>query len=42
MKNFIFHHFLSGEEVKDLLPELGLAPRSGLKNAKNSIFQRIA
>ncbi|MFM7458781.1 MAG: hypothetical protein ACKO3R_09015 [bacterium] len=41
MKNFIFHHGLSGEEVKDPLPELGFIPRSGSKNAKNSIFQRI-
>ncbi|MFM7457616.1 MAG: hypothetical protein ACKO3R_03010 [bacterium] len=41
MKNFIFHHGLSGEEVKDPLPELGFIPRSWSKNAKNSIFQRI-
>ncbi|MFM7457804.1 MAG: hypothetical protein ACKO3R_03980 [bacterium] len=41
MKNEIFHHGLSGEEVKDPLPELGFIPRSGSKNAKNSIFQRI-
>ncbi|MFM7457953.1 MAG: hypothetical protein ACKO3R_04745 [bacterium] len=41
MKNFIFHHGLSGKEIKDPLPELGFIPRSGSKNAKNSIFQRI-
>ncbi|MFM7458453.1 MAG: hypothetical protein ACKO3R_07330 [bacterium] len=41
MKNEIFHHGLSGKEVKDPLPELGFIPRSGSKNAKNSIFQRI-
>ncbi|MFM7457560.1 MAG: YhcG family protein [bacterium] len=41
MKNEIFHHGLSGQEVKDPLPELGFIPRSGSKNAKNSIFQRI-
>ncbi|MFM7458720.1 MAG: hypothetical protein ACKO3R_08700 [bacterium] len=38
MKNEIFHHGLSGEEVKDPLPELGFIARSGSKNAKNSIF----
>ncbi|MFM7457837.1 MAG: hypothetical protein ACKO3R_04155 [bacterium] len=41
MRNEIFHHGLSGKEVKDPLPELGFIPRSGSKNAKNSIFQRI-
>ncbi|MFM7457501.1 MAG: hypothetical protein ACKO3R_02400 [bacterium] len=41
MKNEIFHHGLSGKEIKDPLPELGFIPRSGSKNAKNSIFQRI-
>lgn len=41
MKNEIFHHGLSGEEVNDPLPELGFIPRAGSKNAKNSIFQRM-
>ncbi|MFM7457450.1 MAG: hypothetical protein ACKO3R_02135 [bacterium] len=41
MKNEIFHHGLSGKEIKDPLPELGFIPRSGSKNAKNSILQRI-
>ena len=36
-----FHHFLSGKEVKDLLPELGFMPRLGSKNAILSIFQQI-
>ncbi|MFM7457772.1 MAG: hypothetical protein ACKO3R_03815 [bacterium] len=30
------------KEIKHPLPELGFIPRSGSKNAKNSIFQRIA
>ncbi|MFM7459110.1 MAG: hypothetical protein ACKO3R_10725 [bacterium] len=29
MKNEIFHHGLSGKEIKDPLPELGFIPRSG-------------
>lgn len=41
MKSEVFHHFLSGKEVKDLLPELGFMPRSGSKNAILSIFQQI-
>ncbi|MFM7457510.1 MAG: hypothetical protein ACKO3R_02445 [bacterium] len=41
MKNEIFHHGLSGKEIKDPLSELGFIPRSGSKNAKNSIFQWI-
>ncbi len=41
MKNEVFHHFLSGKEVKDLLPELGFMPRLGSKNAILSIFQQI-